>query len=189
MRQHAAFCNITFSVESVLLNRIDLAIDTKLRQEQAGFRKGKGCIDQIVASRNIMEQCLEWNTPLSINFIDFRKASIACTGTPCGRVPPKMVTPVRLFNHHFECSVILDGNLSEWFPVESGVRQGCVISPIFLVAIDWIMRQTTSDKPRGIQWILFSQLEGLDLADDLVVLSCKHVHLNLLWNVQFSIRI
>ena len=62
--------------------------------------------------------------------------------------------------------------------MESGVRQGCVISSIlFLVDIDLIMRQTTCDKPRGIQWTLFSQLEDLDFADDLAVLSCKHVHL------------
>ena len=31
-------------------------------------------MDQIFALRNIIEQCLEWNTPLFINFVDFRKA-------------------------------------------------------------------------------------------------------------------
>lgn len=58
----------------VLLNRIDSAIDEKLRQEQAGFRKGKGCIDQLFTLRNIVEQSIEWKTPLYINFIDFKKA-------------------------------------------------------------------------------------------------------------------
>ncbi|KAL9952828.1 hypothetical protein ACROYT_G040141 [Oculina patagonica] len=78
----------------------------------------------------------------------------------------------------FECSVIVDGNLSEWFPVKSGVRQGCIISPIlFLLTIDWIMRTTTADRPRGIQWTLFSQLEDLDFADDLAALSTNRHHL------------
>jgi len=58
----------------VLLNRIDTELDDTLRQEQAGFRKGKGCIDQIFALKNIIEQCIEWKSPLYINFIDFKKA-------------------------------------------------------------------------------------------------------------------
>ncbi|KAK2154488.1 hypothetical protein NP493_2181g00005 [Ridgeia piscesae] len=39
------------------------------------------------------------------------------------------------------------------------------------------MRKTTSDKPRGIQWTLFSQLQDLDFADDLAFLSVKLDHL------------
>lgn len=62
--------------------------------------------------------------------------------------------------------------------MESSVRQGCILSPIlFLVDVDWIMRRTTADKLRGIQWTLFSQLEDLDFADDLAILSSKQDHL------------
>ena len=169
----------------VLLQRIESAIDNKLREEQAGFRKGRGCIDQIFALRNIIEQCLEWNVPLYINFIDFRKAFDSVHRDTLWKllrsygIPEKIVTLISLFYNHFECSVITDSQtLSEWFPVESGVRQGCTLSPIlFLVTIDWIMRKTTSDIPRGIQWTLFSQLEDLDFADDLLALSSKREHL------------
>ena len=60
----------------------------------------------------------------------------------------------------------------------SGVRQGCIPSPIlFLVVVDWVMRKTTSERPRGIQWTLFSCLEDLDFADDLAVISATHSHL------------
>ena len=62
--------------------------------------------------------------------------------------------------------------------MKSDVRQGCILSPIlFLVVIDWVMRKTTSDKPRGIQWTLFSQLEDLGFADNLAFLSVKLDHL------------
>ena len=43
----------------ILLKRIEKAIDTTLREEQAGFRRGRGCMDQIFALRNILEQSLE----------------------------------------------------------------------------------------------------------------------------------
>lgn len=62
----------------------------------------------------------------------------------------------------------MGNSLSEWFPVQSGVGQGCNISFIlFLVIIDWITINTTVDRPRGIQWTLFSQLEDVDFADGL----------------------
>ena len=48
----------------ILLNRINEAIDNKLGEEQAGFRRGRGCIDHIFALHNIFEQSLEWNAPL-----------------------------------------------------------------------------------------------------------------------------
>lgn len=31
-------------------------------------------IDQVFPLRNIIEQCVEWNVPLFINFIDFKEA-------------------------------------------------------------------------------------------------------------------
>ena len=39
----------------ILLKHIEKAIDTALREEQAGFRRGRGCMDQIFALRNILE--------------------------------------------------------------------------------------------------------------------------------------
>ena len=167
----------------ILLNRIDDAINTKLRQEQAGFIKGKGCIDQIFALRNIIEQCLEWNAPLWINFIDFRKAFDSVHRSSLWKIlrsyglPQKIVDLIKLFYEKFECNIILDNTLSESFPVKSGVRQGCILSPIlFVIVIDWIMRSTTADRPRGIQWTMFRHLEDLDFADDIALLSSTKQH-------------
>ena len=168
----------------ILLDRIDQAIDERLRQEQAGFRKGRGCTDQIFALRNIIEQCLEWNSPLVINFIDFKKAFDSIHRNSLWKIlrsyglPQKIVTLIQLFYQQFECSIINNNTLIDWFSVDSGVRQGCILSPIlFIVAIDWIMRRTTSDKPRGIQWTMFTKLEDLDFADDIALLSSTGTHM------------
>lgn len=67
------------SVEAKVLNVILLtwlfeAIDEKLGEHQAGCRKDRSSIDQIVALRMIIKQSLEWKTSLMINYIDFEKA-------------------------------------------------------------------------------------------------------------------
>ena len=58
----------------IIINRLSNVVDSRLREEQAGFRKAKGCIDQIFALRNIIEQCTEWQRKLYINIVDFEKA-------------------------------------------------------------------------------------------------------------------
>nr|CAH8863171.1 unnamed protein product [Trichobilharzia regenti] len=59
----------------IILERINDALDTQLRPEQAGFRKGKSCTDQIATLRIIItEQSMECHSNLYLNFIDFEKA-------------------------------------------------------------------------------------------------------------------
>ena len=72
------------------------------------------------------------------------------------------------------CKVIHDGKLTEPFSVQTGVRQGCLLSPIiFLMVVDWVMRQSTADQKTGIQWTFNKQLKDLDFADDISLLSNK----------------
>ncbi|VDO86180.1 unnamed protein product [Schistosoma margrebowiei] len=59
--------------------------------------------------------------------------------------------------------------------MHSGVRQGCLLSPFhFLLVVDWILKTLTSEGKHGIQWTAQNQLDDLDCADDLALLS--HIH-------------
>ena len=59
--------------------------------------------------------------------------------------------------------------------VKTGVRQGNLLSPfLFLLSLDWIMKKTTENRRNGIQWTRWSQLEDVDFADDLALLSHNH---------------
>ena len=73
------------------------------------------------------------------------------------------------------CAVLDDGEETDWFKVKTGVKQGCVMSGfLFLLVIDWVMRETTRNNNTGIRWQMMSKLEDLDFADDIALLSSTH---------------
>ena len=151
-----------------------------MRNEQAGFRPKRGTTEQIFILRNILEQTNEWRAALIILFIDFEKAfdsvhreSLWYIMKSYG-IPDKIIRTIKEIYKGFKCSVIDQGETSEWFEIKSGVKQGCVMSGfLFLLVIDWIMRKTTADKARGIRWNFNTVLEDLDFADDIALLSSK----------------
>ena len=165
----------------IILRRITGAIDSILRQEQTGFRKGRSCMDHIFTLRQIIEQSEEWNSALYIVFVDFEKAFDSVHRDSMWRIlrhygiPDKIVRVIRALYENFECRVAHNNKLSDTFQVKSGVRQGCILSPIlFSLAIDWIMHKTLDGRRQGIQWTLTSILEDLDYADDLSLLASRH---------------
>ena len=168
-------------MSKIIISRMTDAVDHLLRKEQAGFRKGRGCIDHIFALRNIIEQSTEWQRQLYINFVDFAKAFDSIHRESLWRIlraygiPEELVLVIKSFYDNFTCRV---GNSNYMFQVKTGVRQGCVMSTLlFNIAIDWVMKQTTKDQKRGLRWTIFSTLEDLDYADDLALLSHTHQHI------------
>nr|KAG5707728.1 hypothetical protein BaRGS_003303 [Batillaria attramentaria] len=161
----------------IILERLKTALDKTLREEQAGFRNDRSCTDHIATMRIIIEQSLEWQTPL---YSTFQKAFDSVDREVIWKLmshygfPPKFVNIIRQLYEDATCQVIHDGKLTEPFTVRTGVRQGCILSPtIFLMVVDWVMRQATDGKRTGIQWTFSKQLEDLDFADDIALLSHK----------------
>ena len=73
------------------------------------------------------------------------------------------------------CKIAHTEQLLESFEVKTGVRQGFLLSPfLFLLVIDWIMKTTTTGRNNGIQWTPWMQLDDLDFADNLALLSHNH---------------
>ena len=84
----------------------------------------------------------------------------------------KIISIVQSIYQGMFCRVVHSGQISESFEIKTGVRQGCLLSPfLFLLVIDWIMKTVTSNRNNGIQWTLLTQLDDLDFADDLALLS------------------
>ncbi|KAK3082831.1 hypothetical protein FSP39_006593 [Pinctada imbricata] len=164
----------------VVIQRIQEGAEKQLREEQAGFRKGRSTTEQLFTIRYIIEQCTEWNATLYVNYVDFEKAFDSIHRDSLWSImkyygiPDKLIRMVKLLYDTFDCAVLEDGEESEWFRVTTGVKQGCTMSGfLFLLVIDFLMKRTTKREPTGIRWNFTTKLEDLDFADDLALLSSK----------------
>ena len=124
---------------------------------------------------------MEWDSSLHTNFVDYEKAFDSLDRDTLWKflqhsgIPDKFISLIRNTYENMSCRVIHAGKLKDSFMVKTGVRQGCLLSPfLFLLAVDWIMTNTTENRQHGIQWTPWSQLEDLDFADDLALHSHSH---------------
>ncbi|XP_061187006.1 uncharacterized protein LOC133195159 [Saccostrea echinata] len=138
-------------------------------------RKGTCCSVEIgEASCFYPLPSIEWQSPLYSVFVDFEKAfdnvdrSTIWSLLRHYGIPPKLISIIRSLYDDATCHIIHNGEPTDHFNVETGVRQGCILSlTIFLIVIDWIMQETTKGSKTGIQWAFTKELEDLNFADDI----------------------
>ncbi|VDO56830.1 unnamed protein product [Schistosoma margrebowiei] len=141
----------------------------------------RSCTDRIATPRIIIEQSVEWNFSMYINFVDYEKAFDSVDRRTLWKilqhygVPEKIVNIIRNSYNGLQCKVVHGGQLTDAFQVRTGVRQDCLLSPfLFLLVVDWIMDTFTSERKHGLQWTSQNQLDYLDFTDDLALLSHTH---------------
>lgn len=163
---------------SVLLRRLKAAVELRLRENQAGFRQGRSCIEQIFTLRNVIEQCVKYKRPLCINFVDFKKAFDSVHRDTLWRIlrvygiPPRYVSIFKNLYLNSSCAVKTETGNTDFFQILTGVRQGCILSPfLFLLAVDFVMTKAMSRPSFGISWIDAARLTDLDFADDIALLA------------------
>ena len=142
----------------IILQRISTAVNKLLRQEQAGFRKGKSSIDHIFVLRQILEQSHEWSNSLYEVFVDFEKALDGLHQLSLWKIlrhhgiPQKLVNIIQALYETFKCQVIHNNQVTDPFRVDIGIKQGCILSPVlFSMAVDWLMRTVTQRTCQSIQ--------------------------------------
>ena len=108
-----------------------------LPDEQYGFRPDRSTIDIMFSLRRLQEIRRKAGASFFMCFIDLQKAyeSVDCTllwqvVTRIG-VPPQMIAVIQQF-HDGMRAWVRPGDVicSDWFEVEQGLQQGCVISPV-----------------------------------------------------------
>jgi len=102
-----------------------------------------------------MEKAHELNVPLYIAFIDYKKAFDSVRHSTLWNVLRKLGVNGRvvdllsnLYNRQ-EAAVRVEDELTEWFSILKGVRQGCLVSPMcFNFYSKAVMRQSVDDLVR-----------------------------------------
>jgi galactokinase/mevalonate kinase-like predicted kinase len=123
----------------VILNRIREKFDQRLKKEQAGFRKNCSCVDLINTLRIIIEQSNELNKRIYLVFTDFEKAFDSVSRDKIWKImerfglPQKILKLIQETYRNYTCQIMHKGKLTESTEIISGVRQGCVLSPLFFV--------------------------------------------------------
>ena len=87
----------------ILLERLVRIFDIRLPEAQAGFRKGRGCADQIFTIRRVMEQAAEKHKPIYACFIDLKAAYDTVPRSELWKVCQEYSMPKKL------CRLLQDG--------------------------------------------------------------------------------
>ena len=87
--------------------------------------------------RSIIEQSIEWQSSLYVNFIDFEKAfdsvhrdSLWLIMRSYG-IPSKIINMVKALYVDFECTVVDGHNTTEWFKIKTGVKHKTVTCQVY----------------------------------------------------------
>ena len=167
----------------ILLNRIRPHVDPLLRSNQAGFRPGRSCAQQIHILRRIMEGFKEYQLPLTVTFVDFKKAfdsinrSVMFSVLRHYGIPKAVVSAIQVLYTNSSSAVMVDGGISESFDVTTGVLQGDVLAPfLFIILVDHLLGKACEadsgvvTHPRQSRRYPAKSLNDLDFADDIALL-------------------
>ncbi|CAB1116295.1 unnamed protein product [Ectocarpus sp. CCAP 1310/34] len=126
----------------IITNRLSAFCEASniLPEEQCGFRPGRSTVDMLFVVRRLQELGRRKKIPLYMCFVDLNKAYDSVDREMLRKVlaragiPAKLIKVISQFHDGMRARVRMDGGeLSDWFFVTQGVRQGCVLSPLLFI--------------------------------------------------------
>ena len=169
-------------LSTILLGRLTKETGGYLQDWQAGFRKQRGCRDNVFILRTLVEQAMKEGKKLALTFIDYSAAFdsvshkfIDTALTEAGASPKSRAIFRSIYKTASAMTEVTgpDGEtvFSDAFPVRRGVVQGDITSPLyFILALECILRRHDKRTDKGTRtsrtntWI-----HTLGYADDAVL--------------------
>jgi RNAse (barnase) inhibitor barstar len=163
-------------VSNIILNRIKPYTREIIGEYQSGFMPGKSTVDQIHTIKQIVEKSHEFDIDVHLLFVDFKQAYDSVNRyrlwkamTQLG-IPTKLVRLVKACVQKSKCKVKFNGELSEDFSVETGLRQGDALSPtLFNIALESVVREVLDDVT-GLRIGEGHQITLAAYADDIIII-------------------
>ncbi len=153
--------------------------NNSLSNEQNGFRPKRSCVDHIFTLHNLCKIRKNLRQATFLTFTDFKKAfdyvnhdmlmyklhKMGITGDLYRSIK-------NIYRNPISC-VQLNGHLTDWFPIESGVRQLDSLSPTLFAAFINDLSQEMNKLNVGVN-VGGECLNMLLYADDIVLVSPNH---------------
>ena len=122
-------------VLKILQARLQQCMNWELPNVQAGFRKGKGTRDQVANIRWIIEKASAFQKNIYFCFIDCTKTLNCVDHNKLWKIlqeigiPDHVICLLRNLYVGQEATVRTGHETTDWFQIEKGVYQGCILSP------------------------------------------------------------
>ena len=105
-------------------------------------------MEAICIVRQVIEKAQEHRVPLHLNFLDFKAAYDTVWRKALWQmmiaigIDPEIIRIIESIYTKTECAEAIDGQLTEWFVVKIGLRQGYLLSPtIFNSFLEFHMKE------------------------------------------------
>ena len=158
-----------------------------LEDEQNGFRKNRSCLDHLYTLTNIIESRKLRRQNTFVAYVDFSKAYDRLHRDLLWYKLRKMglhgnlLDALKSLYSGVSGSVRLNGHMSEWFNINTGLKQGCVISPLLFNLYVNDIAQNIKSLDKGIN-INNTQVSILQYADDIALIAANEIDLQCMLN-------
>ena len=145
-------------------------VNCELPDVQAGFRKGRGTRDQIANICWIIEKAREFQKNIYFCFINYAKAFDCVDHNKLWEILQEMGIPdhltciLRNLYAGQEATGRTGQEKTDWFQIEKGVCQGCILSPrLFKLYAEYIMQNAGLDEAQAGIKINLRRADGTTL--------------------------
>eukprot|EP00973_Karenia_brevis_P094152 12421040-Karenia_brevis.AAC.1 len=164
----------------MVLARVRSTLDASQTPDQAGFRSGYACDDNLLAIALLSEKMKEYQRPLTVVAVDFQKAFDTVEHFSLWEALAEQQVPktyievlIKLYEDQ-TCQVIAD-RASKVIRVERGTKQGDPLSPpLFNAVLEKAMLQVKRvwlERGLGLRLEQNKYLTNLRFADDILLVA------------------
>ena len=150
----------------------------ELSDAQAGFRKGRATRDQIANICWIMDKAREFQKNIYFCFIDYAKPFDYVDHNKLWKIlretgiPEHLTCLLRNLYAGQEATVRTGHETTDWFQIQKGERQGCILSPCFFnFFAEHIMRNARVEEAQTGIKIAGRNINHLRYADDTTLMA------------------
>src|SRR6218665_1429463 len=157
---------------SVLTEKLRVRTEEHLADEQAGFRKDRSTVQQILTPRLIWDKARRKGKKIFNCFVDFQKAFDSIDQNVLWAVLDSYGVDINFtrllmeMNSNAKAVVRVHGELGPWFYTNRGTRQGDPIPPVLFITLLERVLDKTRERPGGVV-ISGTRINDLCFADDI----------------------